>query len=56
MALPLLRQDGNDIQDSAEIIVRLIASFGKNIDPIHSGINEFRIVCKDEASLSVYSS
>ena len=53
MALPLLRQDGNDIQDSAEIIVRLIASFGKNIEPMHSGINEFRIVCKDEASLSV---
>lgn len=53
MALPLLRQDGNDIQDSAEIIVRVIASFGKNIDPMHSGINEFRIVCKDEASLAV---
>ena len=53
MALPLLRQDGNDIQDSAEIIVRLIASFGNNIEPMHSGINEFRIVCKDEASLSV---
>ena len=53
MALPLLRQDGNDIQDSAEIIVRVIASFGKNIDPMHSGINEFHIVCKDEASLAV---
>ena len=53
MALPLLGQDGNDIQDSAEIIVRVIASFGKNIDPMHSGFNEFRIVCKDEASLAV---
>ena len=53
IALPLLRQDGNDIQDSAEIIVRVIASFGKNIDPMHSGINEFHIVCKDEASLAV---
>ena len=53
MALPLLQQDGNDIQDSAEIIVRLIASFGKNIDPMHGGINEFHIVCKDEASLAV---
>ena len=53
MVLPLLRQDGNDIQDSAETIVRVIASFGKNIGPMHSGINEFRIVCKDEASLAV---
>ena len=53
MALPLLRQDGNDIQDSAKIIVRVIASLGKNINPMHSGINKFRIVCKDEASLAV---
>ena len=54
VAFPLLGQDYNDIpvEVSAEVIVRVIASFGKNLGPMHSGINEFRIVCEDEASFA----
>ena len=54
VTFPLLGQDYNDIpvEVSAEVIVRVIASFGKNLGPMHSGINEFRIVCEDEASFT----
>ena len=54
VALPLLGQDYNDIpvEVSAEVIVCVIASFGKSLGPMHSGINEFRIVCEDEASFA----
>ena len=54
VALPLLGQDYNDIpvEVSAEVIVCVIASFRKNLGSMHSGINEFRIVCEDEASFA----
>ena len=55
IALPPLGQDWNDIpvEVSAEVIVRVIAAFGKNVGPMHSGINEFRLVCEDDTTLNV---
>ena len=56
IALPPLGQDWNDIpvEVSVEVIVRVIAAFGKNVSPMHSGINEFRIVCEDDTALNVF--
>ena len=56
IALPPLGQVWNKIpvEISAEVIARVVAVFSKSVGPMHSGVNDFRIVCEDDASIDVF--
>ena len=56
IALPPLGQHWNEVpvEVSAEVIVRVVAAFGKNIGPMHSGITDFYIVCEDGLTIDVF--
>lgn len=57
VALPPLGQDWNCIplEVSAEVITRVIAKFSNNAGPMHSGINDIRIVCEDDTTINVFA-
>ena len=56
IALPTLGQHWNKVpvEVSAEVIVRVVAAFGKNIGPMHSGITDFYIACEDGLTSDVF--
>lgn len=56
IALPPLGQHWNvvPVKVSAEVIVRVVAAFGKNIGPMHTGITDFYIVCEDGPTIDVF--
>ena len=56
VALPPLGQDGNCIplEVSVEVITRVIAKFNDNVGPMHTGINDIRVVCEDEATMNAF--
>ena len=56
VAIPPLGQDGNCIplEVSAEVITRVIAKFSNNVGPMHTGINDIRIVCEDDDTVNVF--
>ena len=53
VAFPPLGQSWNCIplEVSTEVITRVIAAFSINVGPMHSGINDFRIVCEDDTTI-----
>ena len=57
VVIPPLGQDGTCIplEVSVEVITRVIAKFSKNAGPMHTGINEIRIVCEDDASINAFA-
>lgn len=57
IAIPPLGQDGTCIplEVSVEVITRVIAKFSKNAGPMHTGINEIRLFCEDDASIKVFA-
>ncbi|KAL9972368.1 hypothetical protein ACROYT_G018653 [Oculina patagonica] len=56
VAFSPLGQDWNCIplEVSAEVLTRVIAAFSKSVGPMHSGINDFRIVCEDDATIDAF--
>ena len=56
IALPPLGQhfNGVPVEVSAEVIVRVVAAFGKNIGPMHTGIADFYIVCEDGPTIDAF--
>lgn len=56
IAMPPLGQHTNNIplEVSAEIITRVVATFSRTIGPLHNGIKEVRIVCKNDKSLEAF--
>ena len=57
VAIPPLGQDGTCIplEVSVEVITRVIAKFSESVGPMHTGINEIRIVCEDDASINAFA-
>lgn len=57
VALPPLGQDGNFIplEVSVEVITRVIAKFSDKVGPMHTGINDIRIVCEDDATMNAFA-
>ena len=57
VAIPPLGQDGTCIplKVSVEVITRVVATFSNNVGPMHTGINEIRIVCEDDTSINVFA-
>jgi len=57
LALPPLGQDGNCIplEISVEVITRVIAKFSDNVGPMHTGINEIRVVCEDDTTMNTFA-
>ena len=57
VAIPPLRQDGTCIplEVSVEVITRVVATISNNVGPMHTGINEIRIVCEDDTSINVFA-
>ena len=57
VAIPPLGQDGTCIplEVSVEVITRAIATFSSNVGPMHTGVNEIRIVCEDDTSINAFA-
>ena len=57
VALPPLGQGGNPIpvRFSAEVTTRIIATFSRSVSPLHNGVTDFHIVCKDDATFSIFA-
>ncbi|XP_068703240.1 uncharacterized protein [Montipora foliosa] len=57
IAIPPLGQNWNNIpvEVSVEVVTRVLATFSKNIGPLHSGIRDVHIVCEDDKSLDEFA-
>ena len=57
IAIPPLGQNWNNIpiEVSVEVVTRVLATFSRNIGPLHSGIRDVHIVCEDDKSLDEFA-
>ena len=57
VAIPPIGQDGTCIplEVSVKVITRVVVTISNNVGPMHTGINEIRIVCEDDTSINVFA-